>query len=44
MTADDADGTVGDTTDDGVLANDTDGDEEPLIAAIVAGPSNGSLI
>ena len=42
LTADDATGVVGGTEDDGVLANDTDAEGDPLTATVVSGPSNAS--
>ncbi len=42
LNADDADGSVGDATDDGVLANDIDLEGNTLTAALVSGSSNGA--
>jgi len=43
LTADDANGTVGDASDNGVLANDTDTDGDSLTAILVSDASNGTL-
>ena len=44
LTTTDVDGTTtgGDQTDDGVLANDTDVEGDPLTATVVSGPSSAS--
>jgi len=43
LNANDATGSTGTTNDDSVLRNDTDAENNPLTALLVAGPSNGTL-
>ncbi len=43
LAADDADGTVGDASDDGVLANDADAEGDPLIATLISDVAHGAL-
>ncbi|CAN5674467.1 hypothetical protein BH09PLA1_BH09PLA1_11940 [soil metagenome] len=43
LNANDSNGTVNGTNDDGVLANDTDAQNDPLTAILVSGPSHGTL-
>ncbi len=46
IVADDDDGsaTPGTTADDGVLANDTDAEDEPLTAQLLTNPNHGTLV